>query len=117
MKLRGALATIARVGLPSCACGDRMRPAELEDAARLAELTGDDSIFTGHPLYQDAAAAWTRQTLREISRPGNRMRCGGCRRYIPAANTHCGCGFVNDMRGRRNIGGYSAAPAPDPIPF
>ena len=36
-----------------------------------------------------------------------RLRCGGCRRWLIAVNEHCGnCGFHNDIRGRRNTGGY-----------
>lgn len=117
LKLRGALASLARTGLPTCACGERMIPTDLEDAARLAELMGDPAVYTSHPDAAAAEQAWVAQTLRQVSRTGNRLHCGGCHRFIPAANTHCGCGFLNDLRGRRNVGGWSAAPAPSSMPF
>jgi hypothetical protein len=37
---------------------------------------------------------------------GHRLRCGGCQRWLAAANQACGCGFHNDIAGRRNRGGY-----------
>ena len=34
-------------------------------------------------------------------------QCGGCSKPIWSTNHECQCGFVNDIRGRRNVGGYA----------
>lgn len=35
-------------------------------------------------------------------------RCGGCRRWLASTRERCSCGFNNDVRGARNLGGYTA---------
>jgi hypothetical protein len=59
-------------------------------------------------LEQEALARERRRIEREgRGSSAGRLRCGGCRRWLRAANEHCGCGFRNDIRGRRNVGGYA----------
>jgi len=110
--LRGAAGPLRREGLPEH-CGVPMTWADAEDA--FAELDGA-------ALYENAAAAAElaredRQLARRAYAVGGGARnnvgqCGGCRKPVKATNEHCPCGFANDIRGRRNQGGYR-----DAIPF
>lgn len=62
----------------------------------IAQLQSDDQEREG------------RRTLRENRHVGGRNhQCGGCSKFLRAINEDCErCGFHNDIRGRRNMGGY-----------
>jgi bacterioferritin-associated ferredoxin len=71
-----------------------IRNASIEDA--IAELNAD----------------WAKiehaRALRAVRRNvGRTHQCGGCQRFLRAVNERCSCGFNNDIRGRRNVGGYA----------
>lgn len=102
--LRMSLAAMRRHGVPTCGCGSEMYPADVEDAA----LCGDD-VLKRHPDYAAEMRRECNRARREHRRSGAGMtlRCGGCQRFIRAANAACQCGFVNDIRGARNHGGYA----------
>ena len=94
---RGA---IIRHGLPFCACGQRMMFADLEDA-----LCACPELAHEHPDF----AAYTERQIRSAQRasrnvPADRLKCGGCHKFVPATNHRCVCGFTNDIRGNRNYG-------------
>jgi hypothetical protein len=59
-------------------------------------------------LNADWAEIERRRVLREHRRNvAQTHQCGGCRRFLRAVNERCSCGFNNDIRGRRNVGGYT----------
>jgi len=84
-------------------CAQAMAFPCVEDA-----FVAGEAIGLAHPGHAALEEAWARQTLR-LARGAapDRMRCGGCRRFVGAANEACGCGFVNDIRGRRNHGRWA----------
>lgn len=90
--------------------------ADLEDAAML----GDD-VLALHPEYIEFRELEGRRAIREARGSGVKLQCGGCRRFIRSRSETCGCGFTNDVQGRRNQGGYLGLPADnqerDLIPF
>lgn len=75
-------------------------------AAALAASTVDAAIAE---LEEDEAEREQRRIDREPrGAAAGRLQCGGCRRFLIAANEECSnCGFRNDYRGRRNVGGYA----------
>ncbi len=74
-------------------------------AAALAASTVDSAIAD---LEEEDAERERRRIEREArGASAGRLRCGGCRRFLIAANEECSCGFRNDVRGRRNVGGYA----------
>jgi len=96
---RGA---VIRHGLPLCACGMRLYFADLEDM-----LCAAPELAHEHPDF----AAYTEREIRSAQRaathvPAGRFQCGGCRKFVPATNHLCECGFHNDIRGNRNHGRY-----------
>lgn len=104
--IRMSRSAMQKHGVPTCACGEPMLPACVEDAALCGE-----HVLTRHPDFRAHEARWARRAIREHRRggAGNGLRCGGCSRFIRATNTVCDCGFGNDIRGRRNHGGYVEA--------
>jgi hypothetical protein len=78
-----------------------MVPECVEDAAE------NPDVLTAHPDYREAAEREARKAIREATGTGHRLHCGGCNRFIRATNTACGCGFQNDIRGRRNHGRWA----------
>jgi len=111
--LRGSRNPLLKAGLPVCACGAAMEWAELEDAYACL----DGHALYAHPAVASAEASHDRRLARNDHAIGLKRstvgQCGGCRKPITATNEHCkGCGFANDLRGRRNLGGYG-----DGIPF
>jgi hypothetical protein len=74
-------------------------------AAALAASTVEAAIEE----LQDEEALRERRRIEREPRGASvgRMQCGGCRRFLIAANEECSCGFRNDVRGRRNVGGYA----------
>ena len=107
--LRGSRQPLLQHGLPTCACGERMTWADPEDA--YAVLEGPE--LYAHPAVAEDEARHDRRLAREqTSRGGQGGRavvgqCGGCRKPITRVNERCAqCGFENDLRGRRNHGGY-----------
>jgi hypothetical protein len=113
--LRGSRNPLLASGLPTCGCGCAMQWADAEDA--YACLNGDE--LYAHPLVQELERAEDRRLYREQHSHGGAGsrstvgQCGGCRKPITATNEDCArCGFSNDLRGRRNHGGYA-----DAMPF
>jgi hypothetical protein len=92
-------------------CGVPMIWGDAEDA--YACLEGHE--LYSHPAVQELEGATDRRLAREASKRGRGKsssvgQCGGCRKPITATNEHCSqCGFANDLRGRRNHGGYREA--------
>jgi hypothetical protein len=104
--LRGARGPLAAAGLPVCACGCPMQWAELEDAYAVL----DGAELYAHALVAEEEARHDRRLARNDHGIGLKRstvgQCGGCRKPITATNERCSCGFANDLRGRRNRGGY-----------
>lgn len=97
---RGA---VIRHGLPFCACGTRLTFADLDDMLQCAPDHAHE-----HPEFQDYTRRYVERTVRAATHvPAERLRCGGCGAFVPAANTRHSCGFHNDIRGNRNHGGWS----------
>lgn len=103
--VRMSRAAMLRCGLPSCGCSPVLRPADVEDASWLASMTGCDAHLDTHPGLTEYAEISIRRWARDASGAA-RMQCGGCRRFIRKINETCGCGFTNDVQGRRNHGAY-----------
>lgn len=99
---RMSRAAMARSGVPFCGCGEgRMLVADLEDAARVLP---EEELYA-HPDFRELAALEERRAVREATKCGSRMHCGGCNAFIPAANHDCSCGFSNHIvAGGRNAG-------------
>lgn len=83
-----------------------IKRSALAAAVAMLDLSPRDDAIA--ELEQDERDRERRRIERQ-ARGGSagRLRCGGCRRWLIATNEHCkNCGFVNDIRGRRNHGGY-----------
>jgi hypothetical protein len=101
--VRMSRAAMSRSGVPFCGCGaGRLLVSELEDAARVLP---DEQLYE-HPGFREWGAAEHRRAIREARKAGERMHCGGCHAFIPASNHACRCGFANDIRSGRNLGGW-----------
>lgn len=89
--------------VPVIATIDGLDPESISDARRrLAPV--DDAI---EQLQSEANGLEARRALRENRHVGGRNhQCGGCSKFLRAINEDCACGFHNDIRGRRNMGGY-----------
>lgn len=99
--VRGSRGRLLACGMPAH-CGSPMRWGDIEDAYQ----AGDDAL-RAHPQYEEDMRRWTRKARRDTRRVGaGPLRWGGCQRFIPATNHACGCGFSNDIRGGRNLGGW-----------
>ncbi|MEN3280065.1 MAG: hypothetical protein V7607_1205 [Solirubrobacteraceae bacterium] len=108
-KIRGARSTLAACR-PTCgACNVAFVWTSAEDAYALGESCAARDV---------EEAAYDRRLARESSIHSLGLKrttvgqCGGCRKPILATNEQCGCGFANDLRGRRNLGGYAANGCP-----
>jgi predicted PP-loop superfamily ATPase len=78
---------------------------ELLEGARRRLAPVEEAIAQ---LQSEAESAEERRTLCENRHVGGRNhQCGGCSKFLRAINEDCErCGFHNDIRGRRNLGGY-----------
>lgn len=114
---RMSRAAMRKSGLPTCGCGMAMICAELEDAAAVS-----DEVLYAHPDFDAMARTEITAAIREARAGqggGDRMRCGGCSRWIARVDELCSCGFENAVRGRRNSGRYvsGVSMARDEMPF
>lgn len=64
-----------------------------------------DTVGQAHPDFD----AMVRREIRKSrdTRSGVSFRCGGCGAFVKSSNAWHSCGFRNDIRGRRNYGGYA----------
>lgn len=89
--------------VPVLATIDGIDPESIS-AARRRLAPVDDAI---EQLQSEAEQLADRRELRRIRRTRVRtFQCGGCSKFLRAINEDCDCGFHNDIRGRRNMGGY-----------
>lgn len=104
-----------------CPCGAPMRLSDLADAGRLSDDDVSDDDLHEHPDWIRERKREERRAKREARGGHPPFQCGGCGRFITATNTHCRCGFANDInpRTRHNSGGWREYPG-DPqerMPF
>ncbi len=80
-------------------------PAANVRAARESLATVDEAI---EQLRVEDEGRWERRAIRENrhAMSGRHHMCGGCSKPLRAVNENCPCGFNNNIRGRRNLGGY-----------
>jgi hypothetical protein len=112
---RASRGAVAKHGVPAH-CGLPMRFADVEDQA----VALPDQVYD-HPDAQDEMRRWERAARRDARKlVHNGIRCGGCGAFIRSVQAHCGCGYVNDIRGGHDHGGWqTAAPsrAREEMPF
>jgi len=115
-KIRGARSTLAACR-PMCGrCNVAFVWRAAEDAFAVLdgrELEANAAVVAAEAGHDRALARDEKTRVGRTWRKNTVGHCGSCRKPITATNEVCGkCGFHNDLRGRRNHGGFS-----DGMPF